>query len=263
MGRERHTIENNFYEDVARGLFAQNSIMSALGERESIGTTSTGEDIWRGNELASAPTSHTTIPTPAAAGEQMRIVSESAADNGTSATGVLVVRLAYLDASGDEQTEDVTIDGTTGVNTAATDIRFVNDMYAISVGSGGIAAGHIYLHKTGTAGLVYNMIAAGGNKSLVPHRMVPRAKVLVLKGWGASEGGGKRVNVRLRSTDMSGVLRSGVFCFKGETYLNQSTSPEMALNIAVPALSIVKVSGWAAALNAEVGCHWWGILENT
>ena len=104
------------------------------------------------------------------------------------------------------------------------------------------------------------MIHIGGNKSLVPHRMVPTGKTLILKSWHASEGQQKRVAFRLRSTDMNGVLRPGVFCFKDSAYLRGGASGNLTLNIPVPALSIVKVSAWASESDGYASCAWWGIL---
>ncbi len=251
----------DFNAEVVRGAVPGVAIMKGIGERESMGTTAAGEDIWRGNELSPAPTSHVLIPTPGAAGEQMTLVSESAQDDHTAGTGVWTVRIEYIDAAGAEQTEDIDLDGTTPVNTVATDIRFVNDMYSVDpIGTGGVAADHIKIYKTGTVGLVYNMIALGGNKSLVPHRMVPAGKELVLMGWHCEEAPGKRGAVRIRSTDMNGVLIPGVFCFKDVAYLNKSVSGDLAVTASVPALSIVKVSGWPDATPAEAGCSWWGYL---
>jgi len=79
---------------------SNNDVMWGLGERESMGTTATGEDVWRGNELSPAPTSDVQIPTPAGAGEQMTLVSESNADNGATVTGVLTVKLHYVEEAG-------------------------------------------------------------------------------------------------------------------------------------------------------------------
>ncbi|GAG86698.1 unnamed protein product, partial [marine sediment metagenome] len=79
----------------------------------------------------------------------MTFISENNADNGATATGVLTLRMEYLDAAGDEQTEDITMNGTTGVNTTATDIRFINDLYSLTVGSNGVAEGNIRVYKTG------------------------------------------------------------------------------------------------------------------
>ena len=152
------------------------------------------------------------------------------------------------------------MNGTTGVNTAATDIRFVQDMYSLTVGSNGVAEGDIDIHQLGSATTVYNMIALGGNKSLVPSRMVPLGKTLYLQRWHTSEAQGKRVNVRIRSTDMYGVLIPRVFCFKDATYLNKTSAGSTPLQVQVPSLSVVKVSGWPDVGGAEASCSWWGVL---
>ncbi len=246
-----------FNDLVLLGKVTDRSFFKVMGERESMGTTASGEDVWRGNELSPAPTSHLVVPTPSTSGEQMTVVSEHVQDT-TLGTGVQRIKICYIDANGYEQTENVDMDGTTGVDTVATDIRFINDKYSVLVGSGGVAAGHIKIYKKGTAGLVYNMIAAGGNKSVVPHRMVPVDRTLLLKGWHAEEAQGKRVVLRIRSTDMNGELIDGVFCFKDTAYLNKSTSGYIPINLPIPSLSIVKVSAWPDASGAEASVGWLG-----
>ena len=238
---------------IARGLIDGSSIMSAMGERLSMGTTATGEDVWHG--------AATSVPIPVDAGEQMEVISGSAED-GVAGDGVITLRVHYLDATGAEQTEDVTMNGTTPVVMAATNIRFVNDIYALTVGVTGVAEGNIEIYKQGDATAIYNMILAGGNKSLVPHRMVPLGKTLTLKGWQATEAQNKRVALRIRSTDMFGVLIPGVFCFKGTAFIKNTATGELELNVTLPALSIVKVSGWPVVVGAETSCSWWGILAD-
>lgn len=250
----------DFLTEVAKGNVWGHSILSAIGERESIGTTASGEDITRMNELSPAPTSHVKVPTPADAGELMTVVSESQADNGTSATGALTVRVHYLDPTGVAMSTDVTLDGTTPVDIPAILMRFVQDFYVLTVGSVGVSVGNLKIYKTGTAGLVYNMIAAGGNKSLIPIRMVPFGHSLILKGFHATEAQAKRCAFRLRSTDMNGELLAGIFCFKDVSYLRSSASGELAQFDLVPALSIIKVSGWAVVSGSEGSTHWWGLL---
>ncbi len=252
-------LTSGYLVEVARGNVSKQTLWHAICERESIGTTAAGEDCWRGNELSPAPTSHVLIPTPAPAGEQMTVVSESAND-AAAGTGIQTVRVNYLDASGDQQSEDVTLNGTTPVNTVATDIRFVNDFYALTVGTGGVAADHVKIYKTGTVGLVYNMIHQGGNKSLVSHRMVPAGHTLVLLWWHAEEAQGKRVAVRIRSTDFDGVLHAGTFLFKDPVYINKAATGQLDLYALIPALSIVKVSFWPDAAGAEGSASWTGIL---
>jgi len=253
------TRDESYFEQVALGKIPGRKMMYAMGERESMSVIASGEDIWRGNELSPAPTDDAVIPIPAASGEQMTVVSESANDAAVG-TGIQQIEIEYLDANGDEQEEIITLNGTTPVNTVATDIRFVNDMYAVAIGTGGVAAGNIKIYKTGTVGDVYNMIYIGGNKSLVPSRMVPAGKVLYLDGWHAEEAQDKRVAIKIRSTDMHGVIRSGIFCFKDTVYMRKTSSGFLPLNYAIPAFSIVKVSGWSDQASAEASCSWRGVL---
>lgn len=255
--------QQEFFTQVERRLVPGYRIMRAMGERSSIQVTVPGEDMWRGNELSStpaAPASHIEIPVPDPAGIQVTFISESDADNGATATGVLAVMMEYLDADGGEHSEIVTMNGVTGADSVATDIRFVQDVYSVSVGSGGVAAGNIRVYNKSDNTLVYNMIHVGGNKSLVPNRMIPNGKTLLLKNWQATEAKDKRVAYRIRSTDMHGILLPGVFTFKDTSYLKNSASGAIELNDLIPALSIIKISGWADAVGAEGSCSWWGLL---
>ena len=242
---------------VALGTVPDHSLMSAIGEIENMTTDPT--DVWRGNELTPAPASITTVPTPSAAGEQMTIVSESAND-ASAGTGIQTVQIHYLDASGDQQKEDITMTGTTPAHTVATDIMFVNEMHALTVGTGTVAAGHIKLYKFGDASLVYSMIAAAGNFALMPHRMVPSGHKLVITSFHATEGNSKRAAFRLRATNDGLQLLSGVFLFKDSMYLSKSALTHDDLLVPVPSLSIVKVTAWPSAVGSEGSCHWQGIL---
>ena len=252
-------MSNDYLLEVGKGNVPGTTTMSAMGEFESGNVDAAGQDVCRHEDVGGP----VRLPQPAAVGEQMTVISDDNADNGATATGVLTVRIDYLDATGAEDFEIVTLNGTTGVNTVATDIRFVNDMYALTVGSNGVAEGNITIYKTGGAIAtdLYNLIAAGGNKSLIPHRMVPLAKTLYLMQWHCAEANNKRATFRIRSTDMNGVLIPGVFCFKDVSYINGNPSGPLSLDgIPVPALSVVKVSYWASATGGEGSCGWWGYL---
>lgn len=253
-------FNNDFLIDVASGKIPNHSIMRGLGERESMQVTATGEDIWRGNELTPAPTSHTQLPVPPAVGEQMTVVSESVEDKDTTGTGVWTVKIHYIDAAGAEQTEDITMNGTTPVDTVATDIRFVNDMYSTYVDGTGVAAGHIKIYAKSDSGLVYSMIAAGGNKALLTNKMVPVGKKCVLYSWDCQEGQNDKTAYRIRSTDMNGTLITGVFCFKDVCYIAKAASGALPLYVDVPALSIIKISAWPDTVNAEGSASWIGVL---
>ena len=258
---------HDFKLEVLRGAIPGTAVMTGYGERESIGTTATGEDIWRGNELSatpSSPASDVLIPTPAAAGEQMTVISESVEDV-AGGDGASTILITYIDGSGDEQTTPLTLNGTTAVDVTPSDVKFVQSMNVTALGSGnltGVSAGNIRIYRKAGDTLVYNMIAAGGNMSLVSARMIPTGKTLYLQGWNAGEASNQgRLTMRLRSdSTIAGVLQTGVFLFRSTSYINQSTTGEIALGFKIPAGATVKASAWAAANNSEASVTWWGYL---
>lgn len=258
-------LENDWFVDLQANKIPGHVLINAMGERSGMGTVVTGEDIWRGNELSVTPNtvaSHTTIPTPSSSGEQMTLISESDADNGATATGVLTVRIYYIDVAGKEREEDITVNGVAEVDTVAADIIFIQDMHSLTVGSNGVCEGNIRIYKKSDPTLVYNMIAGGGNKSLVPHRMVPAGKTLILMGWHGGEVNSKNCVIRVRSTDMYGNLFPGVFCFKGSAYVNKNTTGPVPLHAECPAFSIVKASAWIQTSSGVASIDWWGILRD-
>jgi hypothetical protein len=251
--------------EIALGNVSGRSILRGLGERDSIQTTAAGEDLWRGNELSNTPAalaSTTSIPVPADAGEQMNLISESTSDT-SAGTGAQTVTVHYLDATGAEQSTVVIMNGTDAVPLTPTDVRFVQDLTVTTVGTNGVAVGHIRIYKQSDATLVYSMIAAGGNQSLVPSKMVPLGKTLVLQKWLFSESSSnKRCRVRLRAdcnNEFPPIRQQGVYLFKSIAALDGSVS-DMDLAYTIPELSIVKVSAWALQAGGEVGIHWWGVL---
>ncbi len=258
-GNPFHPIPADTLLEIGKGNIVGHSIMSAMGEFESGSIDAAGEDCCRFADV-SGPSR---LPSPPDVGEQMTIISDNNADNGATSTGVLTVRIHYLDDTGAEQTEDITINGTTAVDTVATNIRFINDFHTLTVGSNSVAKGNICIYKKGgsIAANLYNMIAKGGNKSLVPHRMVPLGKTLYLQDWHCEESADKRTAFKIRSTDLYGVLIPGVYCFKDVAYIRKSSSGLLSLhNTKVPALSITKVSQWGDQSGAEGSCGWWGVL---
>lgn len=255
----------DFLLEIQKGNVAGHKIMRGIGERNNIGTTTTGEDLWLGNDLSStpsAPASTTKIPVPADAGEQMSIISESANDT-AAGTGIRTLTITYIDGSGNEQTTTVIMGGLTEVDLTPSDVRFIQDIQALTVGSTGAAAGNIRIYKKTDNTLVYSMVAIGGNQSLVPHKMVPLGKTLHLKMWTAAEVRGKRMFVRLRADCNNAtppIRQQGVYLFKGTLGLNGNPSGLVPLAYTIPELAIVKVSAFAVAVAGEASVHWWGVL---
>lgn len=136
--------------DIAEGNVAGHSSWNKIGFNGDVGTTE--EDIWTVGGVYAFPP---------AGGIQMQVVSSSVNDDGAPVgTGALTVTIYYLNASYVSKTEVVTMDGTTPVNTVATDIFRVNGFRCTTCGTGGKAAGTITLKNT-AATVTYGQIVVG------------------------------------------------------------------------------------------------------
>jgi hypothetical protein len=113
-----------------------------------------------------------------AAGLQMSIVSTSAQD-GPGGTGVRTIRFNYLDADLIEREEIVTLNGTTPVLTAATNIRWVGEIHMLTYGSGKAFAGDVTVTNAGTR---YKFIPAGNRTTRSSAYRVADAGLLFAQG---------------------------------------------------------------------------------
>ena len=135
-------------------------------------------------------TPYTEPPTQA----QRSLASSSAADS-AAGTGARQVEITYVnDAMTGQFTEIVTLNGLTPVNTVATDIRFIQKMRVVSVGSGGQNAGTISLY-TGLdgAGTVIGTIGTGvgrSNQTYWAHHYVLDGETAVIVTFNAGVAGG-------------------------------------------------------------------------
>ncbi len=179
----------------------------------------------------------------------------------TAKDGTAVVEAENLDNDGSEFEEVIIMNGTTPVVLVAANSIFVNDFYARLVSGGGTGTGNITIRKAGGTGVdTYNMLGIGQNKSLVPKRMIPKGKTLILKGWDDGEVQGKRNIYRIRATCSHGVRVRHVYHFIDNNYIKTGQSPQYVINEKVPELAIVTISAWADSADAEGACSWWGIL---
>lgn len=118
------------------------------------------------------------IPPPA--GVQMSIVSTSANDDGSPAgIGIRTMDIHYLDDLLVPRTETVILNGITPVLTVATNIRFIQCMHILTVGSLKAAGGVI---TASNSAIVYAQIDAGSRRCASSARMVPAGKKLFIAG---------------------------------------------------------------------------------
>lgn len=123
---------------------------------------------------------------------QRSVVSTSAQD-ASGGSGAKKVRIRYLNSSHVEGVEDVVLNGTTAVNTTATDIRFIQKMHVIE---GSAAAGAIKL-MTGINGGGSEFCGIGSYTfdAFLCHHYVPADKTVWVYGWGVTAN--LAINVKL------------------------------------------------------------------
>ena len=200
---------------------------------------------------------------PPAGGIQMSVISTSAND-AAAGSGVQQVEMHYLDSTGASQVETITMNGTTPVNSVATNVRFIQFIHTIRNGSfGANAAGTITAYKVATPATVYNTILAGENISLSSHRMVPLGKTFYMNSVAASATSNKPVSVRLTATcDDDGVLTQGIFLFNELFELQDSSlSIHIPTPRKFPALTIIKGKAISTTAGGSVEISYGGWIE--
>src|SRR5512137_3071453 len=115
---------------------------------------------------------------------QRSVASSSANDTNTAGTGARQVKITYFtSACAGPYTETVNLNGTSAVNTVATDICFIEKMEVVSVGSGGSNAGTITLYSTTAGGgTVVWTIAIGDNKTFGAHHYIASGQTCYITG---------------------------------------------------------------------------------
>jgi len=121
---------------------------------------------------------------------QRSIVSANAADS-AAGTGARTIRITYYTATFTGPfTETITLNGTTPVNTVATNICYIESMEVLTVGSGLTNAGIISL-KAATAGggVTIGTIAAANLQTFWAHHYVATGKISNITGISVSHSG--------------------------------------------------------------------------
>lgn len=121
----------------------------------------------------------TTYTEPAS--QAQRSIGSSSASDTAAGTGARSIKITYYDNAGAGPfTETVALNGTTPVNTVATDIRFIESMEVVTVGSGGTNVGTISLFGStaggggtvGTIGTGNIQTSTGDGRTLWAHHYV-------------------------------------------------------------------------------------------
>jgi hypothetical protein len=120
-------------------------------------------------------------------GQQVQLISTSANDT-SAGTGARTVKIYYLDSTFTPQTETITLNGTTAVNSISTNYAYFIKAVVLTSGTGGTAAGNITLQNVGGT-LFYARILTGYTQTQSGQYTVPLGKTLYISAVNVGCGG--------------------------------------------------------------------------
>lgn len=137
---------------------------------------------------------------------QRSVVSSNAADT-AAGIGARTVRIRYFDAGMNGPfTTDVTLNGTTAVNTSVSNICFIERIEVLTAGSTAAAVGNIQLRTTTAGGgSTFAQIDAGQNQTFYAHHYVAVGQTSYITGISCSHNGttvGSGAVYRLRKKEL-------------------------------------------------------------
>lgn len=238
--------------DVARGLINGHKQMYKFGFNGAL-AADTEETVWDGSNTYVYPSSAAV----------MYVSSSSTADDDGS-TGATEIKVEGLDENYNEVSETVTMDGRTQVATTTEFLR-VHRAFVTAVGSGGTAAGDIYVGTTGATngvptGDYYAKITQGENQTLQAVFTVPAGKTLYIDDASFSTGlstGNKIVVFRLKkSVDGEDVMRTQL-----KKNVQEGTHTEhYSVPLAFAEKTDIEVTATSDVANAEASATFQGML---
>ena len=240
-----------FNLDVSRQFVAGHEAIYKFGHNADV--NSVEETVWDGGGIYAYP----------ASSAQWYVSSSNAADT-AAGTGAREIRIFGLDANYNEISEDITLTGQTQKITVNSYLR-VYRAFVIEAGTGGTAAGDIYVAASGaTSGVpdnaVYAKISQGSNQTLMTVYTVPAGHTLYLDDLNMNAGISLANNylvARLIIRDfgsnvfrdqVKAVLQSGSYIDKFEYpyRINEKTD--------------IEVRARATSSNNPVSASWQGVL---
>ena len=159
--------------EAALGNVEHREMVYKFGRNSDVDPTSDPEDVWEGGGLY---TGH-----PTGSPETVEVFSSSAADD-AAGTGARTIRIHGLKTSSstDYETEDLSMDGTTEVESTNTWYR-VNRIEVLTAGTGGSNAGVITCRHSSTTDNVFAAIQVGYNQTTIAAYTIPASKKALLK----------------------------------------------------------------------------------
>ncbi len=163
-------------------LTVTSSPLPATGSKFSFGQVTT-------SATTQVPVNSTTYTEQTTNGQ--RSIASANANDTAAGTGARTVQITYYDQTGAGPfTENLTLNGTTGVNTVSTTICFIENIKVLTVGSTGSNVGIISLYTAiNKGGSVFGTIAATANQTFWTHHYVPSGKTSFISGFSGGTSG--------------------------------------------------------------------------
>lgn len=170
-----------------------NVLCDSQGRLITSALTGFGADFTFGQVSTAATTRvlvNATAYTEQTTNAQRSIASSSASDS-SAGTGARTVIITYLDQTGAGPfTEIITLNGTTYVNTVASNICFIEEIKVVTAGSGGTNAGILTLKAaTSGGGATIGTVSASAGQTYWAHHYVPTGKTCNITGLSCSHNG--------------------------------------------------------------------------
>lgn len=156
----------------SRGEIFTADLQEAAARTTTTGNTGITKGYVAVNSTSIVAIRATTYTEPASAAARELISSSTQDDASPGGTGTRRVRITYYDNNMvGPYHEDIDLNGTSAVTTVATNIRFVESIKSLTVGSNGTNVGTITLRNTG-AGATIGTIAASDGITFWNHHYV-------------------------------------------------------------------------------------------
>lgn len=137
-----------------------------------------------------------------------RSMASSSANDTSAGTGARTVEITYYDSSGNgPYTETITLNGTTAVNTVATNICYIESMTVMTAGTRGTNAGKITLYVStgggggtiGTIGIGNIVAAVGDGRTLWAQHYVSTGKTCSITGMEVGASSASTFHIKTKS----------------------------------------------------------------
>jgi hypothetical protein len=186
---------------VARNQILDHKVIFKFGFNPDINGVE--ETIWDAGDIYAYPSAATVMK-----------VSSGSTNDTAAGTGARTILVQGLDADYNEAQEIVTLNGQTAVNTTTSFLR-VTRAYVLTAGSGGTAAGNIYVGvgtvTTGVPATIYAQITLGENQTLMAIWTVPAGYTGYFDHFNVATGttnANQYITIRAVQRNFGGVFRT-------------------------------------------------------